>query len=319
MLALTRTRSCAAALLLALALAGPAAVADEVGDAARQAAEEFAAALPAPLPAGSVAVQPIAGDDDDRLRDALEEALSSREGLRVVTRRHVDAIISEQGLQVQDLVEPESRVRFGRLVGAEALVVGRVEWSVVPGRAGAEARLQLVSTETGDLLATWSSGVAAEATWWRRGLSLLAAAALALVLLGLWRSWTGGNHEQRFEAAARARSEAARQVKRARESLTQAAEVAGDEELRAAAGEAEGVERTLQEAPAGLPAQLDSSGSRRLLRADRTAAKACRAAAERAERALAKARDGRAAGGDLQDVLKAVRTAASALSDRGIS
>jgi hypothetical protein len=59
------------------------------------------------------------------VRDLLEAKLSGRDTLRIVTRTEMDKVLQEQKVNLAGLTD-ESAPQIGRLLGAQAMIVGRV-------------------------------------------------------------------------------------------------------------------------------------------------------------------------------------------------
>lgn len=95
--------------------------------------------------------------------------LDEVEGLRLVERERVDAILAEAELGQSGLLDPALATKVGKGVGAQLLVVGT--WSVVKERLALAARV--VDVETGDVRhATSSSGALDEFVEVQKELSL---------------------------------------------------------------------------------------------------------------------------------------------------
>ena len=80
--------------------------------------------------------------------DALIVKLSRARVIRVVEREFLNKIIEEMNLQTSDLVDEETAVQVGRLVGAKAIVFGSV--SILGKQVVVRARV--VSVEKGDII-----------------------------------------------------------------------------------------------------------------------------------------------------------------------
>jgi hypothetical protein len=141
-------------------------------------ARQFAAALPADARLATLGVSTILGDPDGRIAHGLTGALAAARRARIIERHDLQALLREQGLQVRDWVDPQSRVGFGRISGVQGLVLGEVVaadrgWV----RDGLRIRLKVADVERGRII------LAREfvATRWRAG----PVTALALVFGGL--------------------------------------------------------------------------------------------------------------------------------------
>lgn len=81
--------------------------------------------------------------------EALVDALVNQRRFKVVSRAHLESILRELKLSRTELVDPATAVRAGKLVAAEAILVGTVNETA----GTAEVYLQLVNTETSTVLA----------------------------------------------------------------------------------------------------------------------------------------------------------------------
>jgi TolB-like protein/Mg-chelatase subunit ChlD len=104
-------------------------------------------------PKTPVAVLPV--DNADKTHESVAEYLSeqmiltaSRKGEFKVVERDLRAVAQEQKLQLSDLFEAKKSVEFGKLIGAELLVVSRL---TVRADAG-ELYAKLIRVETGEIL-----------------------------------------------------------------------------------------------------------------------------------------------------------------------
>ncbi len=117
------TRLCYA---LGLLLAFTACLPELREDAAGQAADRMAAAIPTDIHLRLLAVAPVEGDTDGAVERALVSRLSDDPRFRLVEREQQAALLEEQSRQLSAAVEPESRIELGRMLGAEGLVLVRV-------------------------------------------------------------------------------------------------------------------------------------------------------------------------------------------------
>nr|WP_255653317.1 CsgG/HfaB family protein [Myxococcus sp. XM-1-1-1] len=93
-------------------------------------------------------------NEDTSLELALAEAvitdIGAHPGLRVVEREQLDLPMKEQDFHQSDRVDPETRARLGRLIGAEVVVLGSIQRSGPLLRVAA----RFVHVETGEVLDT---------------------------------------------------------------------------------------------------------------------------------------------------------------------
>ncbi|MCP3061598.1 CsgG/HfaB family protein [Myxococcus sp. K38C18041901] len=93
-------------------------------------------------------------NEDSSLELALAEAvitdIGAHPGLRIVEREQLDLPMKEQDFHQSDRVDPETRARLGRLIGAEVVVLGSIQRSGPLLRVAA----RFVHVETGEVLDT---------------------------------------------------------------------------------------------------------------------------------------------------------------------
>ncbi len=177
-------RACAwlVSALMVVAASGQA-VAAPVDDAAMDVARQFAAKLGAPMPFRTVAVLPIAGDDDHTLELALIDALkrgstANGKDVTVVDRTNLDHVIEELGRQGRVEFDEKTAARVGELLNAEAIVFGSIEAQRGnPLFAEMRALLKVDRVEQGVILDAGAFSASAVST------AGMAAAAVAIVLM----------------------------------------------------------------------------------------------------------------------------------------
>ena len=89
-----------------------------------------------------VAVREFAGDCGAELSDRLLQQLANTGKFEVIDRGNLDAVLQEQGLQASSVINAQSAVKIGQLLGPAAMFAGRVSRCtttvsdplVVPGR-----------------------------------------------------------------------------------------------------------------------------------------------------------------------------------------
>ncbi|MGQ9679086.1 MAG: CsgG/HfaB family protein [bacterium] len=112
-----------------------------------------------------IAVLPIPmGEDSDtglgaRLVEHAEMQLMKVLTFSVVDRSAVDAVLQEQGFSYSGVVDPQTAVRLGKLMGASAVVTVRVGavkhdpfFSDSPDQRDAQVNVRIISVETGEVL-----------------------------------------------------------------------------------------------------------------------------------------------------------------------
>ena len=85
-------------------------------------------------------------------------------GVTVVERRQMDEALDELNFNLSDLVDPDNQRRFGKLLGADALIIG----SIVERRSSADVYLRVIQTETGVILAGTRQTVKKPPPRWQR-------------------------------------------------------------------------------------------------------------------------------------------------------
>ena len=79
----------------------------------------------------------FADDDDADLSEYVRRGLTTEIAnailyedldIRVISRQQLDQIIEEQSFQLSDLVDEGTQVDIGRLLGADLILVGQLDW-----------------------------------------------------------------------------------------------------------------------------------------------------------------------------------------------
>lgn len=89
-------------------------------------ANQLAAAIPADVSMGAVAIGTIEGDGDGKIAHALTGALVQLNRFKIIERRDLDKLLEEQGVQAKDWIDAKDRVKFGKVKGVQGLVFGKV-------------------------------------------------------------------------------------------------------------------------------------------------------------------------------------------------
>lgn len=126
----------------------------------RPAIEPATPAPPAPVPTGPVRVcvlefRDLSGSPElSSLKQALVESvvtdIGQMAGLRLIERGQLDLPLKEQDFTHGSRVDPETRARLGRIIGAEVVVLGSFQQAGSVLRASA----RFVHVETGEVLDT---------------------------------------------------------------------------------------------------------------------------------------------------------------------
>lgn len=76
-------------------------------------------------------------DDDGELISYIRQILTTEIAnaalyedvdIGVLSRKNIDGLMKEQAFQMSDLADDESRVEFGRLLGADLIMTGSIAW-----------------------------------------------------------------------------------------------------------------------------------------------------------------------------------------------
>ncbi|MBF0540709.1 MAG: hypothetical protein HQK91_04580 [Nitrospirae bacterium] len=86
------------------------------------------------------------------IADTLTSVLSKKSGYKVVERQMLSKIIEELNLNASGVIDPDSAVKAGKLLGANALIMG----SFLKFMDQVKINIRLVETETGAILKTAS-------------------------------------------------------------------------------------------------------------------------------------------------------------------
>lgn len=86
------------------------------------------------------------------IADTLTSVLSKKSGFKVVERQMLSKIIEELNLNNSGVIDPDSAVKAGKLLGANILIMG----SYLKFMEQVKINIRLVDTETGAILKTAS-------------------------------------------------------------------------------------------------------------------------------------------------------------------
>lgn len=101
---------------------------------------------------------------DNIVRDELTRRIYSSRKYLVISRNKIKNVLEEQRFQMTGAVDPQTAVRIGKLIGADAILTGavqRVKYEIWPGDVVMGGTLyinfQVISVETGEYLlnTTW--------------------------------------------------------------------------------------------------------------------------------------------------------------------
>lgn len=82
-------------------------------------------ALPVETDIVRIAVLEFEGDNGT-VQDAVTSAITEKTTFRVIEREDLDKILDEQGLQLKDIMDEQTRINHGRIKGVQGLLLGKV-------------------------------------------------------------------------------------------------------------------------------------------------------------------------------------------------
>jgi hypothetical protein len=122
-------KTCFALLILFASLLCPIQNASAENDLKSLAIKKLQNAVIKALPADSNIVRLAVLDfegDDGTVRDALTSAITEKTTFKVIERADLDKILSEQGLQLKDIMDEKTRIEHGRIKGVQGILFGKV-------------------------------------------------------------------------------------------------------------------------------------------------------------------------------------------------
>lgn len=152
--------------------------------AAERAAAEVVAAIPPDVHLRILAVAPVEGSGSERVERALLARFTSEGRFTVLEREKLNALLAEQGNLLGGVVDAESRIELGRMLGAEGLVFVKVI-SSGPGVLSERLRIhfRLDDLQLGNVIVAKDIDVEAPVAH-RREIGAVAVGALLLAVLG---------------------------------------------------------------------------------------------------------------------------------------
>jgi len=156
------------AFFLALLLSQFAQAQSSTGDVFRNAVGELTTSV-SQATVIRVAVLPLEGTDADSrslsgwITEQLVVAIAREKLFRMIERTDVNRLLDEQKFGAAGLVDPSTRARAQRLLGAEALLLGTIR----PGPQGWTVGLRLVDTSRGDIISSAALTVIESDETWR--------------------------------------------------------------------------------------------------------------------------------------------------------
>jgi putative sterol carrier protein len=152
-------------------------------DLKNQAIKNFQRALVKVLPVEGNIVRITVLDlegDDGTIRNAVVSAITEKTSFKVIERADLDKILTEQGLQLKDIMDEKTRIRHGKIKGVQGLLMGKVD------AAGSsflsysmKVHLKLDDVEKGEIVFSKDFDVAAVSPW-RNGLFI----GIVVIILG---------------------------------------------------------------------------------------------------------------------------------------
>jgi len=64
--------------------------------------------------------------DDGTIKNAITTAITEKTSFKVIERADLDKILTEQGLQLKDVMDEKTRIEHGKLKGVQGLLMGKV-------------------------------------------------------------------------------------------------------------------------------------------------------------------------------------------------
>jgi hypothetical protein len=107
-------------------VATTAAASDLKSDAIKALQRAVVKALPTEGNIIRIAVLDFQGDDGT-IRNAITAAITEKTTYKVIERADLDKILTEQGLQLKDILDEKTRIEHGKLKGVQGLLMGKVQ------------------------------------------------------------------------------------------------------------------------------------------------------------------------------------------------
>jgi curli biogenesis system outer membrane secretion channel CsgG len=82
-------------------------------------------ALPLESDISRIAVLDFEGDDGT-IKNAITSAITEKTPFKVIERADLDKILEEQGLQLKDIMDEQTRITHGKIKGVQGLLMGKV-------------------------------------------------------------------------------------------------------------------------------------------------------------------------------------------------
>ena len=156
-------------------------------EAVSKLALNVAQSLPKDIHFRLVAVFDIDGDDVG-LQRALVSAIKEKTDLKIVERSDLDKILKEHGMQLSDLVDRESRVKFGQLQGVEGILFGKIiEKKSGMLSASLKVHIKIDNVERGEIVMAKDFSFRAQSPY-RRAIIIAGVIAGVIFLLAIWLS-----------------------------------------------------------------------------------------------------------------------------------
>jgi hypothetical protein len=119
---------CVVTCLSFLALQNASAEVDLKSSALKKLQSAAIKALPAKSNYSRIAVLDFE-NDDGTVRNSITSAITEKTDFKVIERSDLDKILTEQGLQLKDILDEKSRITHGKIRGVQGLLFGRVDSS----------------------------------------------------------------------------------------------------------------------------------------------------------------------------------------------
>ena len=81
--------------------------------------------LPSETEVIRIAVLDFEGDDGT-IQNAITSAITEKTNFKVIERKDLDKILEEQGLQLKDVMDEKTRIKYGKIKGVQGLLMGKI-------------------------------------------------------------------------------------------------------------------------------------------------------------------------------------------------
>jgi|GEM_PF-6950766 len=192
--------------------------------AAEAVADKVVAVLPDDIHLRLLAVADFEGDDGT-LVDALTSRIKAGTRFRLIERRDLDKLLSEQGITLSPIGDPRSPVEPGKIKGVEALMLGKVSQTTSILFSNMEVFIKLDNAESGEVVLAQSFQATYVPQASKYGAILLAVILVLLLFSRQKRRRAAGQATKRASKDAGALQTMSVQLKKVRQNINQAHDV----------------------------------------------------------------------------------------------